>query len=114
MGSLLDLAQLSAVTDPLNHTTTFGYDPKSNLKTITNALGKITMIDVNTQGQPITIKDPLNNQTTFTYELGDLISVKAPLNRETKRMLDAAREQIGAGYCALRQQLTRHGSPIAS
>jgi YD repeat-containing protein len=90
MGVLLDLAPLSTVTDPLSHTTTFGHDPKGNLKTITNALGKITNIDVNTQGQPITIKDPFNNQTTFTYELGDLISVKDPLNRETKRMLDAA------------------------
>ncbi|TKB63406.1 MAG: hypothetical protein E8D48_03805 [Nitrospira sp.] len=60
-------------------------------------------ITVNTQGQPITIKDPLNNQTTFTYELGDLIAVKDLLNRETKRMLDAARGQIGAGSCALRQ-----------
>jgi len=28
--------------------------------------------------------------TTLTYELGDLISVKDPLNRETKHMLDAA------------------------
>jgi RHS repeat-associated protein len=85
-------SQIATVTDPLGvgHTTTFGYDAKGNLKTITNALGKITNIDVNTQGQPITIKDPLNNQTTFTYELGDLIAVKDPLNRETKRMLDAA------------------------
>ena len=85
-------SQIATVTDPLGvgHTTTFGYDTKGNLKTITNALGKITNIDVNAQGQPITIKDPLNNQTTFTYELGDLISVKDPLNRETKRMLDAA------------------------
>lgn len=85
-------SQIATVTDPLGagHTTTFGYDAKGNLKTITNALGKITNVTVNTQGQPLTIKDPLNNQTTFTYELGDLISVKDPLNRETKRMLDAA------------------------
>jgi RHS repeat-associated protein len=78
------------VTDPLSHTTTFGYDTKGNLTTITNALNKVTTIVVNTQGQPLTIKDPLNNTTTFTYELGDLIAVKDPLNRETKRMLDAA------------------------
>jgi len=59
---------------------TFGCNTKGNLTTIT----------VNTQGQPLTIKDPLSNVTAFTYELGDLISVKDPLNRETKRMLDAA------------------------
>jgi RHS repeat-associated protein len=45
---------------------------------------------VNSQGQPSKITDLLGNFTTFTYELGDLISVKDPLNRETKRMLDAA------------------------
>jgi hypothetical protein len=28
MGALLDLAQPATVTDPLNHTTTFGYDAK--------------------------------------------------------------------------------------
>jgi RHS repeat-associated protein len=32
----------------------------------------------------------LSNVTTFTYELGDLIKVKDPLNRETQRILDAA------------------------
>jgi RHS repeat-associated protein len=82
--------QILTVTDPVNHTTTFGYDPKGNLTTITNALNKVTTITVNPQGQPLTIKDPLNNITTFTYELGDLIKVKDPLNRETQRMLDAA------------------------
>ncbi|NGZ12119.1 MAG: RHS repeat protein, partial [Nitrospira sp. LK70] len=82
--------QVATITDPLNHTTTLGYDSKGNLTTITNALNKTTTITVNSQGQPLTIKDPLNNITTFTYELGDLIEVKDPLNRETKRMLDAA------------------------
>ena len=75
--------------DPLNHTT-FGYNTKGNLTTITNALSKITTITVNAQGQPLTIKDPLNNSTTFTYEVGDLIKVKDPLNRTTQRILDAA------------------------
>jgi YD repeat-containing protein len=36
------------------------------------------------------LKDPLNNITTFTYEVGDLVKVKDPLNRETQRILDAA------------------------
>jgi len=90
MGVLLDLTPPATVTDPLSHTTTFGYDPKGNPTTITNALNKVTTITVNTQGQPLTIKDPLNNITTLTYELGDLISVKDPLNRTTTRMIDAA------------------------
>lgn len=82
--------QVATVTDPLNHTTTFGYDSKGNLTTITNALNKATAITVNAQGQPLTIKDPLNNITTLTYELGDLVKVKDPSNRETQRILDAA------------------------
>jgi RHS repeat-associated protein len=87
---LLDFAPPPTVTDPLNHTTIFGYDAKGNLTTITNALSKITTITVNLQGQPLTIKDPLNNITTFTYEVGDLVKIKDPLNRETQRILDAA------------------------
>lgn len=82
--------QVATVTDPLNHTTTFGYDAKGNLTTITNALNKTTTITVNSAGQPLTIKDPLNNITTFTYEVGDLVKIKDPLNRETQRILDAA------------------------
>jgi RHS repeat-associated protein len=82
--------QVATVTDPLSHTTTFGYDAKGNLTTITNALSKTTTITVNAQGQPLTITDPLANVTTFTYELGDLITVNDPLNRETQRILDAA------------------------
>jgi RHS repeat-associated protein len=82
--------QVATVTDPLNHTTTFAYDAKVNLTTITNALNKTTTITVNNAGQPLTIKDSLNNITTFTYELGDLVKIKDPLNRETQRILDAA------------------------
>lgn len=82
--------QVATVTDPLSHTTTFGYDAKGNLTTITNALNKTTTITVNAQGQPLTITDPLSNVTTFTYEVGDLVKVKDPLNRETQRILDAA------------------------
>jgi YD repeat-containing protein len=83
MGPLLDLTppvtfnQVATVTDPLNHTTTFGYDAKGNLATITNALSKITTLTVNAQGQPLTIKDPLNNITTFTCGDGERINLKA-------------------------------------
>jgi hypothetical protein len=33
--------------------------------------------------------------TTFTYEVGDLVKVKDPLNRETQRILDAGQNQRG-------------------
>lgn len=81
--------QVATVTDPLSHTTTFGYDTKGNLTTITNALSEITTLTVNSQGQPLTIKDPLNNTTTLTYTQGDLTAVTDPLNRTSTRFLDA-------------------------
>jgi YD repeat-containing protein len=40
----------ATVTDPLNHTTIFGYDPKGNLATITNALSRVTTLTVYGQG----------------------------------------------------------------
>jgi YD repeat-containing protein len=82
--------QVATVNDPLSHTTTSGYDAKGNLTTITNALSKTTTITVNAQGQPLTITDPLSNVTTFTYQVDDLVKVQDPLNRETRRILDAA------------------------
>ncbi|NGZ11957.1 MAG: RHS repeat protein [Nitrospira sp. LK70] len=106
MGSVLDLAPPATVTDPLSHTTTFGYDTKGNLTTITNALSKTTTITVNSQGQPLTIKDPLNNITTFTYELGDLISVKDPLNRKTQKGVRSCTVPLDELHSA-------HGSPSA-
>ena len=50
LGSILELALnliKFPVTGPLSHTTTFGYDTKGNLTTITNALNKTTTITVN-------------------------------------------------------------------
>lgn len=44
MESVLDLVPPATVIDSLSHTTTFGYDAKGNLTTIT----------VNPQGQPFT------------------------------------------------------------
>jgi YD repeat-containing protein len=55
---VLDLAPPATVTDPLSHTTTFGYAAKGNFTTIT----------VNSQNQPLTIKDPLNNITTLSRD----------------------------------------------
>ena len=74
-----DLQSGPTVTDPLNHTTTFGYDTKGNLTTITDALSNTTAITVNPQGQPHTITNPLSKMTPFSNELDDLIKVKHPL-----------------------------------
>ncbi len=44
---MLDLTPPATIIDSLNHTTTFGYDSKGNLTTITNALNKTTTLTVN-------------------------------------------------------------------
>jgi YD repeat-containing protein len=50
--------QLSSVTDPLSHTSSFSYDGLGNLVTVT---------------------DPLNHQATFTYNtFGQLSSMPVP------------------------------------
>jgi YD repeat-containing protein len=43
---------VASVTDPLNHTTTFGYDSAGNLTTITDPLSHTTTLTYNAAGQP--------------------------------------------------------------
>ena len=62
--------QLSTVTDPLNHTTTYGYDAKGNLVSVTNALNQTTVIGRNSAGQPTSITDPLTNTRQYAYDFG--------------------------------------------
>lgn len=68
MGSMLTLPQPG--NDPQNHMTTFGYDTKGNLTTITNALSKVTTITVNGQSQPLTIKDLPQTEGSWAAFLG--------------------------------------------
>jgi YD repeat-containing protein len=75
--------QVTSVTDPLGHATTFGIDAKGNVITVTNALGKSTTLAYNGSGQPISITDPLGNTRQFTYEAGDLSSTTDPLTYST-------------------------------
>jgi RHS repeat-associated protein len=88
--------ELTAMTDALNHTTTFTYDGNGNRLTETNATGTITYtynsfsqvltrtnqlggVTTNTydsQGNPLTTKDALNNTTSFTHDShGHLLTV---------------------------------------
>lgn len=78
-----DWNQVKTYTDPLTHVTTFGYDERGQLTSITNHLGHFTQITYNGSGQPLTITDPLSHTTTFTYDQGVLRSVRDHLNRTT-------------------------------
>lgn len=72
-----DWNQVKTYTDPLSHSTTFGYNERGALTSITNHLGHLTQIAYNGAGQPLTLT------TTFTYKQGLLRSVKDHLNRTT-------------------------------
>ncbi len=82
--------QAATVTDPLNHTTTFGRDNRGNLASITNALNQSTTFTYNAAGQPISTTDALNHTTEFTYTFADLTTITDPLGNLTSKFTDQA------------------------
>jgi len=82
--------QITSVTDPLNHTMTYGYDTKGNLTSVTNALNQTTTIVPNSAGQPTAITDPLTNTTQLAYDFGDPLSTIDPLGNTVTRFTDGA------------------------
>jgi RHS repeat-associated protein len=89
-------SQVTSVTDPLNHTTTFGYSPSGALTSVTDPLNHTTTITPHPTGQPAAIQTPLNHTTTFTYDAGDLVTITDPLGRTTQRFLDGAGRVVAA------------------
>jgi RHS repeat-associated protein len=84
-------SQLESITDPLNHTTTFGYGTQGELKTITDANLHPTTLDYdNGGGLPTKIHDALDHTTELTYDGSDLIAIKDPDGFVTRRFVDAA------------------------
>src|SRR5438093_2081813 len=82
--------QVATVTDPLNHTTTFGHDAFGNVTSITNPLGPPTQttLTYNYSGQPLTVTTPAGT-TTLAYDGADLISITDPTGKVTTRFTDA-------------------------
>ncbi|MGH2459982.1 MAG: RHS repeat-associated core domain-containing protein, partial [Chloroflexota bacterium] len=81
--------QLTSITDPLNHTTSFGYDSAGNLTTVTDPLSHQTTLTYNAAGEPLTTTDPLGHTIQFAYDGGDLASVTDPLGNTSTRFVDA-------------------------
>jgi YD repeat-containing protein len=82
--------QLSTVTDPLNHSSTFTYDGNGNLSTVTDALTHPTTFAYNGAGQVTSITDVLNNTVQFGYFGGDRVSVADPLGNSSSNIFDGA------------------------
>ncbi len=83
-------SQITSITDPLGHKTTFTYDAKGNLTVVTDALGSRTTFTYNSAGQPLSVTNPIGSTTQFAYANGDLISVTDPLGRTVSRFFDSA------------------------
>lgn len=62
----------------LAHTTTFGYDPRGNLATITSPTGVTTSATFDNAGEMVTSTDGAGYTTSYAYANGRLISTIAP------------------------------------
>ena len=82
--------QVATTTDPLNHTTTFGYDNLGNRTSVTDALNHKSTFTFNGAGQVTSITDPLQHTTTFAYNGPDLSTTTDPLNRVAQQFADTA------------------------
>jgi len=74
------LNQLLSATDPLGHTTNYGYT-NGCLTSITDPLGHTTQIACNSLGQPVAVTDPNGNSTILTYNGTDLHTVTNALGK---------------------------------
>jgi RHS repeat-associated protein len=82
--------QLTALTDPLNHTTNFSYDSIGNLTAVTDPLTHRWTLAYNGAGQPVSLTDPLGNTTQFSYAVGDFVGITDPLGHTQTRIIDNA------------------------
>ncbi|NOU11966.1 MAG: RHS repeat protein [Nitrospira sp.] len=62
------LDRTTQLTDAINGVTQFGYDPNSNLLTVTDAKSHQTVYTPNNMNRITSRKDPLLNTETYTYD----------------------------------------------
>ncbi|HEX9368777.1 MAG TPA: RHS repeat-associated core domain-containing protein [Vicinamibacterales bacterium] len=88
--------QVATVTDPLNHSTMYGYDDARNLTSVTDPLQHQSTFGYNGQGRMTSMIDALQHTTTFEYTAGDLTTITDPLTRVTRRFTDAGGRVLSA------------------
>jgi RHS repeat-associated protein len=80
-------AHVSSMTDPLNNSTSFSYDALGNLTAITDPLQHQTTFG-NSAGQPVSVTDAMGDTTQLAYDGGDLVGVTDPAGNTTTRFFD--------------------------
>jgi RHS repeat-associated protein len=87
--------QVLTATDPDGHVTTYAYDVKGDVVSITNALGQITLFtSYDADGRPLTMQDPNGLVTTLTYNFRGEITSKTEAQWVTTYTYDAVGQLI--------------------
>jgi RHS repeat-associated protein len=79
----------TAVTDPLNKTSTITYDAKGNPIEIKDALGKVSKLTYDPNGQVTSVANALNQTVQMVYDArGNVIKVTDALNHSSSSTYD--------------------------
>jgi RHS repeat-associated protein len=88
--------QIATITDPLEHTTTYGYDSSGNVISVTDPLDHTTTMTYNGAGQLESVTDALQHTTTYSYQSGELVKVRSHLGFEATRFVDAVGRTVSS------------------
>jgi RHS repeat-associated protein len=89
------LDRIISVTDPLNKTTSWGFDANGNLTQWTDALNLQTTFGFDKLNEETSVTDPMGDQTTGAYDpVGNLTSMTDPLGRTVTASYDAQNELL--------------------
>ena len=78
--------ELSSISDPDGHMTTYTYDSNGNLLTKTDPLGRKTTYTYNSMNEVLTTTDPLGVTTKDTYDTaGNLLSTSTPIGSQVAK-----------------------------
>jgi RHS repeat-associated protein len=83
-------SQITSVTDPLGHTSTFGLDSRGNLLSAADPLGNTSFYAHDFEGRLTTVADPLGNAWQFGYYGADLTVATDPYGSTVGIVADEA------------------------
>jgi RHS repeat-associated protein len=86
---------LTSITDPLNHTSTRTYDAVGNILSTADALGHTTTYSYDALNRKVSTTDATGQTTLLSYDLvGNLLSLSDPEQNKTSYTYDALDRQL--------------------